>query len=283
MARRFPITTQTSGGSESGGLWRSIVPSSGLLGNFGAGANTSAYRLLSTSLFARTRYTLGILTKVIAPSLSYVNPAFGLNQIFSFGGTFPIISQRQHALGGDRSYFHSSINGFGANQNLPGVGGAITNNEGIGETEGLALNIMTVDDDAYPGNRWMINGRRQLASFVNSWAGGAGAGDALISRSNGSGMSEPFLGMFFHLDAMSLEEMIAMFMNVQRFRGIPDTDYTGFGVVPDHIWDVKRHMAVGSNGIASWVSDGAVGGETFTRDDTNQLVMEIPGDFASMR
>lgn len=282
MGRRFPVRTTEEPALAEGvvvpGPWRAIAPQN--LGEaFQDSLTGRAYEQSGTTVFARTRYTAGAVFRKI-----YESP----NPQAPYAGSFANVFQQ---LGGAGEGFALRHNYGASNQNnwsaQVGVDQPSSNSNpapdftylGESETEGIIIATIVVDDDAYPDDGWYVNGRRQL--------GGAGWSDAGTSTQDfilgGQGSFHHIMGFFFHLDAMSFEEVLALEHNILLAKDIPAVDYSGFGVVPDHIWSVKRAMTPGTNGVASWVSDGATGGETLTRVDSNLVVIEAEGALAAVR
>lgn len=272
---RYPVHTSDPRGLEVPSLYRAIAPAT-LGGQF----PTFAYETTSSATFARTRYTFGYL----------VRDVYGNTQRDSGSTKGEIVVQKISPPGsgfqGGRASGAYNAPGLRSlrvgnptyAQNLPFVGAVTGDGEGIAEQEGLTLAIHVIDDDSYPDDLWLINGQRQ-----ESATGLVDAGvDGGLSLNVGQGTAH-IVGWFFHLDAMTYEECMALQWNVLRTKDIPDTDPSGLGVVPDHIWSVKRAMEVGTNGVASWVSDGATGGEALTRIDGTLQVVEFDSQLSSAR
>lgn len=283
MVETFPIV---SGGDSFNERFRAIAPS--FFGNrYGSSANGKAYnQAATTTLFARSAFTVGILyratlefpQKQLDSSVNTNNDGwlFRLNE-----GTGPgadRLSLRQSWSNASRFATEASL---GYDANTASGESDFTNELGNSQMEGVMLDVLIIDDDAYPASGWYRNGRREQADGPkNNWVN---TGNADGEFELGLGSWHHICGLFYHLDAMSFEEVTALMMNAKLTRDIPDKDYTGFGTVPDHIWSVKRAMEVGTNGLASWTSDGAVGGEVLTRQDATLQVIEFADQFASAR
>jgi hypothetical protein len=73
------------------------------------------------------------------------------------------------------------------------------------------------------------------------------------------------LGMFFHTESLSEEEMWLLRQEIEIARDIPVVPKLAGSPVLDHIWSAKKRFSVGSlTGQTSgdWVSTGAVGGKS---------------------
>lgn len=283
MARRYPVTTTAPGGISP---FRAIAPPNGIGDRYQSALNLPAYnQAATTTLFSRTRFTVGVLFKQVLfyPETYVTSPnnnngnllRFQLGGGSSGGGNFTF-SQREIGY----AHYDAQISTYSAGSN--GTSGGATGTElGPSQQEGLILNTMVCDDDAYPDSSWFMNNRRQGSTgpALNWASNGSGDGEFELGRSSW----HHIVGWFYHLDAMSFEEIYALSLNIMQTKDIPTQDFTGFGTALDHIWSVKRAMQVGTNGITNWTSDGAVGGETIVRQDANLNVIEFEADWADVR
>ena len=293
MARRFPVTTASKGGVEAGGLYRAIAPANAGDRFNAAGSENGPYEMATPTLFQRTRYTVGIVERRFYDIVNLTTGNNGFEQLFVHGPTGTDgfrISKNDFSTAGQIKYWEAQVGSTTVRSN---TAIDVSNTYTItGPAEvGLHMHVIVVDDDAYPGDLWFHNGRYQSigeesTAQLSTWddTGGSVGSAAVLGGGPASQATRGhIIGAFYHLDAMTYEELMILFMNIKRFKDIPDTDPTGLGTVPDHIWSVKRAMTIGTNGLASWVSDGATGGETFTRTDSTLKVIEFDEQFAEAR
>ncbi len=281
----YPVRTADPKGASVVAPYRAIAPA--VLGErFQDSTSGMAYQMATPTVFEATAYTIGYLIRPVAENASRDVGAAAFSELFlrlnvDSGNGFAC--GRQAGVGGSdvRKTLYSCQVGAGGGllQNAPFAGSANTDEEGNSEQEGLVLAIHVVDDDVYPDDLWLINGKRQDAVDASGLTDGGGVTGNAFQL--GWGAYSHIVGMFLHTDAMSYEECMALQWNCQTAKDIPNTDLSGLGVVPDHIWSVKRAMEVGTTGVANWVSDGATGGQTLTRVDTGLTVVEFDSQLAA--
>ncbi len=265
------------------GLYKAIAPAT-LGGLFPAGG---VYDIASPAApFAAATYTVGAL---IRPIYSAPNRQGGIGSTGTVYGkvgdpasNFKLERSTGAATDRATSKFLATVSGTQGIQNDPWAGSTpLRDPEGPGEMEGLILSVQVVDTGAYPEDGWYLNGKPQDAIAPGGWDDdGLGVGKFEM----GANYWEHIVGFFFHTDPMTPEEVAALQWNVQTAKDIPETDLSGLsaGSVPDHIWSVKRAMETGTNGVASWVSDGATGGVTLVRQDATLKVVEFDSQLAAV-
>lgn len=290
MARRFPVTTSTPGGSTSAATpYMAIAPDV-----LGERYGDRPYQAPSASWFNRSVYTIGILHmpikvdpgSTIGPPYTGGDASGGNSLLYNppSGGAGFIYQQSGSGTGALQSAcsYYAQVGSSTYNTSYASGETTYAVEKGDNRVGGLRFNIFVVDNDTYPDDFWIANGRPQGAdgqTNFNGWSD-TGAGTDTLSVGGGPGAGnggfDPIVAMFVHLDAMSFEECLALQMNVLTAKDIPDVDYTGFGTVPDHIWSVKRGMgASGSTPVTSWTSDGATGGAVLTKDEASFRVIEL--------
>lgn len=276
MARRFPVTTNAAptapAGAQTGGLWRAIAPAT-IGGRFEDSGTGRAYELgAPASALSQTSYTVGVVYRqVLEVAQDFDN---------TYTTSFPWYKGGVRYLSQSASSFEYSVEIDGASQTSnPSAAGDSSNELYVSFQDGLNFDVVVVDADPYSVSAWYRNGHRQTVSPV-AWTDDGSSVDAFQI---GRGSWHHIIGLFFHLDAMTFDEVLAMQWNIQQAKDIPDVDYTGLGTVPDHIWSVKRAMVPGTNGVTNWVSDGATGGITLARTDSTLTVLELDGSLATMR
>ena len=274
MARRYPVTTSVDPAPTKGGssLWRAIAPAT-VGARFEASTSGRAYELPApAAAFALTTYTLGFLYRQTVESPANQADQAGDSYLYQKGTT------RYLYQNSGTNRYSVEVDGSAAESNEH-VGGGGASDLGPSGQEGLTLDIIVVDSGAYSISNWYRNGRRQLAA--TTWSDDGSSTDAW--QLGGPGGTQHLVGCFLHLDAMTFAEAIALQWNIQMAKDIPDVDYSGMGTVPDHIWSVKRAMTPGTNGVASWVSDGATGGLALARQDSSLVVIEMEAQLATLR
>jgi hypothetical protein len=247
-----------------------------------------AYTQAGTTVFSRSEYTIGVVYQNIqeSPNLDANTSLFLFEQDRGAGGAtdgFGLWRQREGGAN-EKGRWNAKVGSTILDSNFGSAAASYTL-VGPSELDGISMQALVVDTDAYPDDAWLHNGRRASSSVTWDDTGASTGIFALAgSTSDTNSTSEaPIIGLFFHLTAMSLLELRYLMLNIMRFKDIPLSDPTGYSTVPDHIWSVKRAMTVGSNGVASWVSDGATGGSTLTRVDSTLRVIELDGGLAAVR
>jgi len=276
MARRFPLTTTVQGVDAS--PYRALAPA--ILGQPYSAAS-DMFTAAADTWHNRTAFTVGMLHYPIWSTRETSNESQDLYHNLNGTSGFRYSQFAGLTPGQNYSRYQAAVGSTALNNGLPS--GEVDWDSGKGQRQqgGLRFNVMVCDNDEYPDDLWVANGRDQSEPGQTSpgWSSAAAAQQLRIGLAGSVRMYDPVVAFFIHEEPMSREEVIALQANVLIAQDIPNVDFTGIGTVPDYIWSVKRWLNVGDTVPLQWVSDGAgLTPRTLNRVATGMRVIDLGAD-----